>query len=162
MTSKLSLAMAASRLLTEARDFIKDREHWGRGTLYEGLSTPEARTSLAGASRVCAIGGVMKAANLGVDTYQNISPKNHAEAFEALRVLAGTIQGDMDNESRQRYHFHQWGRDIHEFNDQIAGHEEIVSAFDRAIEHQCSVVREMVLQTDQTELLLDGQKDNAS
>jgi hypothetical protein len=158
---RLTIAMAAARLLTEARDFIKDRGHWITGSLFSKLDIDVAKESLATAPRVCAIGGVMRAANLGVGHYDQINSHTHREAFEALRVLAGAIQGDMDNEARKKRNFKNWGADIHEYNDNGASHKDIVAAFDRAVEYQCAVVRDLAGQTE-LKLEPDGKKDHAS
>ena len=160
--SRLSLAMTAARYLTEARDFIKDSAHWVQNVLYTGGSDPV--NSFADVERVCAIGGVLKAANLGRDAHDNIAPDTHPEAFEALQVLADTIQGSQEEcrrkkECRRKRSFRWWARDIHEFNDSHkTSHAEVISAFDLAIESQCAVVRDLAAQT---EMSLDGKKDHA-
>ena len=155
--NKLATAMGAARLLTEARDFIKDQKHWIKASLYSGIEGGDAEVSLASASRVCAIGGVMKVANLGIKDYNDIATDCHAEAFEALQTLANVIQG------RARHYesgFWQWAADVHAFNDAgNTSHAEVIGAFDKAVERQCAVVRDLAAQTGKP---TDGQKDHAS
>ena len=154
--SRLSLAMTAARYLREARDFIKDGNHWVQAALFSGGSDPH--NSFADVQRVCAIGGVLKAAQLGAIDHDKIAASTHPEAFEALRVLADIIQGQQDT-VRRSGPFRWWASDIHQFNDAPStSHTEIIAAFDRAIEHQCAVVRDLAAQP---EMPLDVKKDHA-
>ena len=133
-----SLAFKTAKLLREARDYITDRTHWVKGAL-----TADAHPNpgvyepwngyLSEAPRVCSLGALGRAANLR--DWDHRLPDEVQTAIDTLKEAMGT--------------------EVANFNDaDETAHEDVLAAFDLAIEEACKVVRE--------EVESDGKKDHAS
>lgn len=122
MNERLRQAIHTSNLLDKAREIIADPNVWCQGSLFDGGA------SAVSAPRVCAIGGVCKAANIrATDTTEALGTPGLASAFDRLATCLGSTAFDS----------------IYHFNDSAGTtHKDVIELFDLAREEQCKIVRE--------------------
>lgn len=136
MSERLKKAVENVRILTAALNEIRDPLLWTKGQLFDSY---DKHFYCLPNSPVCAIGAVMKAMHLCEGQYSNL-PANALNALKALaKVTTYENPDDID-----------WvfvAPHIYTFNDaNDTTHEQIVSAYETAIKHECETVRFEVAQ----------------
>lgn len=126
MTKNLKIAMEAARLLRGARDFITDRSRWVKGSLVErGVQNLDWDGHIYNAPRVCSLGAIRRVAAAQHQMTDDTKVESLPGIIEADSVLS-TIMGN----------------DIIHFNDSDdTTHEDVLAAFDLAVEESCRIVQ---------------------
>lgn len=131
--SKIKEAAMAVEVLAKARDYLSNRGNWIKGSLAdEGALPNDAPGYDAKNYRVCSIGAIMRAANVGRARYNN-QPE---ESLAALKALVKVVT------KRDTPNLYLSLNTIAEWNDNKATHADVLAAFDEAKEEACAIVRE--------------------
>jgi len=121
------------KVLTDARTFLSKPEHWITGRMHSQRASPGGKK----VETSCSLGALERVAVPMNDRgLWNLWPPEAKEASVAL--ASAIIKG---KEIRQE----NAAGTIVQFND-TKGHEDVLSAFDRAIEAQCKIVRQEAAQ----------------
>lgn len=132
MSKRLRGAIYTANLLREARTILSDPNVWTKEGLFHDPDDASADTLTA--PKVCAIGGICKAAKLAVyDTDEAYDIPEIQEALERLANCAPLPEGGAQSRMLAP---------IYMYNDGPASHQDILALFDLAIEDQCKIVRE--------------------